>query len=358
MSLGIVVRADDTGLGNQTRELVKMLKPSKILIIDSSRFHKGHAQHYEWYKGKGITTNSIAVSRGFPDNRTLLNFFSGINCVISCETFYSDVFVTLARKKGVKTILQYNFEFLSYLSESNSILPDVLLAPTTWRIDEVQESFGTKCLVTYLPPPTDETLFNNNMNSNKLRTNRLLHVGGKAAIYDRNGTNSVIDMLSHSKGEYELVIKSQTDLSIDCKDSRLILSVGNEKNFQDLYAGYDALVLPRRYGGLCLPMNEALLSGLPVFMTDISPNNKILPPEWLTPSDFVKNFMAKVLVESYEVDSKKLAESIDEYFSQSDLSKDKEKAFNIGYNNFSAAELKKKYTDLINSSTICSYDYP
>jgi DNA polymerase I-like protein with 3'-5' exonuclease and polymerase domains len=28
-------------------------------------------------------------------------------------------------------------------------------------------------------------------------------------------------------------------------------------------------------------MNEALLSGLPVIMTDVSPNNTILPPEWL-----------------------------------------------------------------------------
>ena len=68
--------------------------------------------------------------------------------------------------------------------------------------------------------------------------------------------------------------------------------------------------------------------------------------------------MAKVGVEVYEVDAKKLAKTIDEYFLQSDLSKDKEKAFNIGYNNFSATKLKQKYIDLINSSIICSYDYP
>ena len=96
-------------------------------------------------------------------------------------------------------------------------------------------------------------------------------------------------------------------------------------------------------------MNEALLSGLPVFMTDISPNNKILPSEWLVSSHFVKNFMAKVGIELYEVDPRKLAKTIDKYFSQSDLSKDKERAFNIGYDNFSAAELKQKYIDLIDS---------
>lgn len=344
MRLGIVVRADDTGLGNQTRELVKMLDPEKILIIDSSRFHNRLAQHYEWYEGR-----KVVISYGFPNSRTLLKFFEGINCVISCETFYSNSFVILAKKKRIKTILQYNFEFLEHLSNSKSSLPDVLLAPTSWRINEIQERFGDRCLVTHLPPPTDENLFNKNREANKSRSNRLLHVGGKAAIYDRNGTNSVIEMLQYSRADYELVIKSQSDLKINCKDKRVTFDIGNEENFQDLYYGYDAMVLPRRYAGLCLPMNEALLSGLPVFMTDISPNNAILPQDWLIDSVFIKNFMARVGVDLYEAKPRRLATYIDRYFSQSDLSKDKDRAFNIGYNHFSAAELKQKYIDLINS---------
>ena len=35
MRLGIIARSDNTGLGNQTRELVNMLSPDKILLIDS-----------------------------------------------------------------------------------------------------------------------------------------------------------------------------------------------------------------------------------------------------------------------------------------------------------------------------------
>lgn len=342
--LGIVVRADDTGLGNQTRELVKMLNPQTILIIDSSKFHNRFPQHNEWYDGR-----NVVISRGFPNTRTLLKFFRGIKWVISCETFYSKDFVMLARKKRIKTILQYNFEFLENLSNEKAALPDVLLSPTYWRVDEIREKFGSKCLVTHLPPPTDENLFNKNREINKIRTNKLLHIGGKAAIYDRNGTNSVIEMLQYSKGNYELVIKSQSQLKIDCKDKRVTFSIGNEKNFENLYAGYDALLLPRRYAGLCLPMNEALLSGLPVFMTNISPNNKILPRDWLVNSYFVKTFMARVGIDLYEVDAKKLARTVDKYFSQPDLSKDKDRAFNTGHDNFSAAELKQKYIDLINS---------
>ena len=342
--LGIVVRADDTGLGNQTYELVKMLNPEKILIIDSSSFHSKSVQHYDWYEGR-----KVVVSRGFPDTRTILNFFDGINVVLSCETFYNKTFVALAKRKRIKTILQYNFEFLDNLSNDKIILPDVLLAPSLWRFEEVRDRFGDKCLVKHLPPPTDPDLFNNNRENNKTKRRRLLHVGGKAAIYDRNGTNSVIEMLQYSKEDYELVIRSQTDLQIECNDSRVTFMIGNEEKREDLYNGYDAMILPRRYAGLCLPMNEALMSGLPVFMTDISPNNIVLPESWLAESNFVKSFMSRIGVDLYDADPRSLAKVVDRYFSQNDLSKDKDEAFYLGYSDFSSNELKEKYLELINN---------
>lgn len=344
MKIGIVVRADDTGLGNQTRELVKMLEPERVLLIDSSRFHNRNPQNYEWYKDQ-----NVIKSYGMPDNRALMRFLPGLDVAISCETFYSKNFVTFARKKKVKTILQYNFEFLENLSNDQLVIPDVFLAPSLWRFDEVVEKFGNRALVTHLPPPTDESLFKNNKDVNKKRSGKLLHVGGKAAIYDRNGTNSVIEMLKYSKQDYELTIKSQTKVETECKDERLNISTGNEKNREDLYLGYDAMILPRRYAGLCLPMNEALLSGLPVFMTNISPNNEVLPKQWLADSNFVKTFMARVGIDLYEADPERLAEIVDTYFSQKNMSRDKEKAFNIGHNNFSATTLKQRYIDLIQS---------
>ena len=342
--LGIVVRADDTGLGNQTHELVKMLNPEKILIIDSSSFHNKNIQHYDWYKGR-----SMVVSKGSPDTRTILKFFDGINVVLSCETFYNKTFVDLAKKKRIKTILQYNFEFLDNMSNDRTTLPDVLLAPSLWRFEEVRDRFGNRCLVKHLPPPTDPDIFKKNRKNNKTKKKKLLHVGGKAAIYDRNGTNSVIEMLKYSKEDYEIVIRSQTDLQIECDDSRATFIIGNEEKREDLYNGYDAMVLPRRYAGLCLPMNEALMSGLPVFMTDISPNNIVLPDRWLAESNFVKSFMARIGISLYNADPGSLAEAIDKYFSQNDLSKDKDEAFSIGYQEFSSDKLKEKYIELINS---------
>jgi glycosyltransferase involved in cell wall biosynthesis len=279
----------------------------------------------------------------------LLKFFDGLSVVLSCETFYNKQFVALAKKKRIKTILQYNFEFLDYMSNETLMLPDVLLAPSLWRFEEVEEKFSGRCMVKYLPPPTDSQTFKRNKEVNSIRTNKLLHIGGKAAIYDRNGTNSVIDMLKHSNSEYELVIKSQTDLKIESEDKRIAVLVGNEINREDMYSGYDAMILPRRYAGLCLPMNEALMSGIPVFMTDISPNNIILPGKWLSDASFVKDFMARIGIKLYEADPKSLAKVVDKYFSQDNLSDDKQEAFDIGYNNFSSGNLKDSYLDLINS---------
>ena len=43
-------------------------------------------------------------------------------------------------------------------------------------------------------------------------------------------------------------------------------------------------------------MNEALLSGLPVFMTNVSPNNQILPQDWLVESDSIGTIRTKVRI--------------------------------------------------------------
>jgi len=106
------------------------------------------------------------------------------------------------------------------------------------------------------------------------------------------------------------------------------------ENSCDLYKDFDALILPRKYGGLCLPVNEALMSGLPVIMTDISPNNKLLPKEWLVKSRKTGEFMTRTMIDIYSSDIKELGEKID-WIVKQDVDKIKIQAFELGYNNFS-----------------------
>ena len=342
MRLGIIARSDNTGLGNQTKELVNMLNPDKILLIDSTPFNK-NKQHPEWY-----SEYNCIKSHGFPSSQHIKLFLNDIDVVLSCETFYDQNFIKYANQRKVKTILQYNYELFGHLSNPNLPLPTVLLSPSIWQIEHIKKMFGSQTKVIHIPPPTDESLFNKIKENNLSKShNRILHIAGKKAAKDRNGTETVIDMLKYSKESYELVIKSQNEIETNINDSRLKIEVGNPDNREGMYDGFDAMVLPRRYAGLCLPMNEALLSGLPVFMTNVSPNNFILPSDWLVRSDSIGTIRTKVRLELFEANPKELAKKIDDYILLKDKSPDKKQAYEIGINNFSPQILKQKYLDLI-----------
>ena len=342
MRLGIIARSDNSGLGNQTRELVNMLNPTKIMLINSISFNK-NKQHPEWYNGY-----DIQPVRGFPRNGDITSFLRGLDVVLTCETFNSNQFIDLARRVGVKTVLQYNYEYLDHLNRSDFALPDVFLGPSLWNFDHMTELFGSKTNVTYLPPPTDHTLFDkvreNNLSKNH---NRILHIGGKAASEDRNGTKSVIDMLKYAEEDFKVVVRTQTPLDIKCDDPRLVIDNTDSESREDMYDGFDAMILPRRYAGLCLPMNEALMSGLPVFMTDISPNNKILPQEWLVKSNKIGILKTRAVLDVHSADSKSLARMVDDYMKQKSKIAEKKQAFEIAMNNFAAENLKQKYLDIL-----------
>ena len=322
MRLGIIARSDNTGLGNQTKELVDMLNPDKVLLIDSRPFNKNQ-QHPEKY-----SRYNVQINPGFLTTRAMQSFMTNLDVVLTCETFYSNAFTNIAKRKGIKTVLQYNYEFLDYLQNESLMLPDVLLGPSEWNIDKVINQFGNRSLVKFLPPPTNPDNFKNARELNAKTNKRILHVAGKIAHNDRNGTQTVLDMMKYSTADYELVIASQTPLE-GISDSRVTIDYDNKLTNEELYMGYDAMILPRRYAGLCLPMNEALISGLPVFMTDVSPNNKILPPEWLVPAKSLGSFMTRTQIEYYEGDAKSLASLVDNYVN-SDQTQYKQQALEIG----------------------------
>ena len=344
MKLGIIARSDKTGLGNQTYELTKMLNPDKVLLINSFYFNK-NKQFPENYAGYEVTESS----RGFLTDEEVRNFLKDIDVVLSCETFYNGNFVRIAREKGVKTLLQYNFEFLGNLTNPKMPTPDVFIAPSMWNFDVVSNKFGDRSKVVFLPPPTSVEKFSAAKRANLSDHKRILHVAGKIADADRNGTNTVMEMLKHSNSDYELVIKVQNPEKLQTlpSDPRIKIDSSNPNNSADLYVGFDAMVLPRRYAGLCLPMNEALISGLPVFMTDVSPNNLVLPKEWLVSSKQVSKIKTRTILPVYASDPAELARVVDEYVNNEEKVKEKEKAFSIGTEMFSPEHLKEKYIKLI-----------
>lgn len=338
----MIVRMDDSGLGNQTRNLAYMLKPSRLLIINSKSFN-GRDQHPEWYDG----WEDKIETDGFPSKKHMNDFLEGMDVILTCEIPYGYDLFTFADMKGVRTYLQYNYEFLDYLLHPNLPKPTMLIAPSEWCLDQV---YGvTQMFPTLLRPPIFLNDFKKareiNVSRDASGTKKLLHVVGSGAIHDRNGTKSVIEAAEKSMANFTLTIKSQVPIEPMSNNPKIIYSVSNVKDSSELYEDFDAMILPRRYGGLCLPMNEAMASALPVFMTDIEPNKSILPKDWLVKSQKVSEFTSRANIDIFGVYTEKLIQKIDWFCSLNNdkIQNMKNFAFDIAYNEFSHTTLVDRY---------------
>lgn len=335
MRCGIVARCDDTGLGNQTRNLVYMLKPDKVLVIDSSPFNKSE-QHFDWYDGFNVDK-----VLGYPTIDQYNAWFQGLTHVLTAETFLNDYAVNKAMRLGIKTYIQVNAEFYSHVSTP----PTKFLMPSYWYLSDYEDRYPGQ--VKYLPPPLFPNDFKEARETNFNRTDppRFLHIVGKWASKDRNGTQSLLESMKYTNSMFELVVKSQYPLDFTLPDKRITWEIGNTENQTDLYKDFDAMILPRRYGGLCLPANEALMSGLPVLMTDISPNNSVLPEQWLVPAQVHDKLQTRIMLDVYNVDAQELANRID-WLCETNLSKQKATAFEIGME-YAADNLRPKYLEIL-----------
>lgn len=335
--LGIVCFANRSGLGNQTRRLVYMLKPYRLLVIDSSGFSKNKEQYFEWYKDY-----SGYKVIGFPSNKEVEKFFRGLTHVLIAENPLNLNLTRIARNMGIKVFIQHNYEFNDFLINKNMELPYKFLSPSYWMHEEMCKTFGDDRVI-YLPPPIHPDEFKDARQVNMSRTGRkYLHIVGTLAANDRNGTLDVLKAIPYLENDITITIRSQRalDSSYILNDPRVEYIFNDVSDPQGLYSGYDALILPRRYGGLCLPMGEALTSGLPVIMTDISPNNKYLPKDWLVSASLKNRFMTRTMIDVYQTDPMILANRINSFHP------DKKMAFDIAMNNFSPDVLLDEYNKL------------
>lgn len=344
--LGLIAFANDGGLGAQTRRLARMLKPERVMIIDSSGFSPNRVQHFDWYKDY-----PSFVTRGFPNNEQVKKFLEGLTHAFCAENPYNFGLYHFAKDYGVKVYCQVNYEFCENLAQPWLPTPTKFLMPSYWKLKEMERTFGADSVV-YLPPPVPQEEFEEVREHNLKKTGgrKFLHIIGTAVDHDRNGTVDLLKAVQKTKGDFELVIRSQHPIPMDLflDDPRVKYDIGNlEKNWQ-LYWGFDALLLPRRWGGLCLPMNEALACGIPVLMTNITPNKEILPKKWLSPVTEEEKFMTRAPIDTYSVKPLSYAKLIDKFVSMSDksLKKEKIKAVQIYTENYSEKALLPKYLEL------------
>lgn len=343
MKLGIICFANNSGLGNQTRRLTYMLRPHRILVVDSKSFSKNKKQNFDWYQEFG----GYKVD-GFPNNQEVKKFLEGLTHVIVCENPLNMSFFAIARRMGIVTYCQSNYEFCDHLNQPNLPFPDFFLMPSFWKLEEMRRRFKTP--VIHLPPPIDPSEFKEPRDRNFKRTDgpyKFLHIVGTLAASDRNGTLDLLAALAHTQADFTLTIKSQHELPPEyiIGDRSIRYTIEDEPNTAKLYDDYDCLVLPRRYGGLALTCNEALMSGMPVIMPDISPNNELLPREWVVKSTKTAELQTRDLIDVYTTDPQALAEKMEWMIAQ-DQSALKIQAFDVAYESFSPSKLKPLYEAL------------
>lgn len=254
MKWGLLARTEtDRGLGIQTLAMYNNLHPDATLIIDvpTSGF-PGRIENYgnETWK---VTLN--AEGPGLPED-VVRDWWTGLDVVVTVETFYDWRLIEWAKADGVRTVVHCNPEFWMKTNPQ----PDVWWYPTPWRIDKLPPGVLLPVPVEERPVtalPADEGAF------------KIMHVAGNA-MEDRNGTHTVINAMRQIRHGIDLTLYHQT--AIPRAQHPAISVIKNVPDRWDMYADHHALVLPRRYGGLCLPVQEAMACGLAVFMTDCSPN--------------------------------------------------------------------------------------
>lgn len=323
MKIGLLAYSTDTGLGNQTLNFYKHMKPHKTLVADLTKFN-------------GVQTNhdrfpDAHIASGFPNHADIDWLLDDVDLVFVCETPLNYELFESAAAKNIKTVLQYNFEFLDYLNQPALPKPDVLAAPTIWHKNDVISA--NIAPVIDLPVPADASDITPREIS-ECRT--MINIAGKQAIHDRNGTQIFVEaaLKCGNKFSYKIYaqqIDDQTKRLIERANQRINLEViFNVPDYLDMYKDGDVLVLPRKYGGLCLPMQEALAAGIPVIMPDIEPNGYRLPKQWLVHSKYSRSFMTRTKLEIYETDPNWIAFKMCEFGNKDFMKWSNKEAIEIG----------------------------
>lgn len=281
MKLGVIARADCGGLAAQSLDVVKWLRPDRVLVIDLGPGGRGTTDPE---KAKAacptaeVTLHETDESR-FPPDPVMNRFLKGLDVCWSAETFYNPRTADLARAVGCRTVLHANPELMQW----SFALPDAIWLPTVWEADRFPDDTPV------VPVPVDRERFARRPAPTSLQ--RLFHIAAPA-VWDRNGTRILLAALRHVTAEVSLAVRGSPTVlrSQNLGDERTIGGVvvtplpevdDHDEVWPD---DIDAFAIPRSYGGNCMPAWEAAGLGLPIVTLDLPPLNEWVHPAGLVPA--------------------------------------------------------------------------
>lgn len=282
IKLGLIARADiSRGLGQQTYSFFTHLSPHKTLVIDMGE-RAIYNQRFDLYtstlhqKAASQDRNSVRISRwnmdGSLPDRDIKWLLSDTDVIFTAETFYDPRIITYARAKSIPTIVQPNWEF-AYWNLTSEPRPTLFAWPSQWMQDFWPENS------IYLPFPIDTSV------PQRVRTSasHLLHVAGHPTRADRDGSKIICELIPYLRGDITFTITSQSAEFPNPYSRNFTLNVVKQDipDLTDFYYNSDLFILPRRFGGQSLKLNEAMATGAIPIMPDCPPQSYFLPTECL-----------------------------------------------------------------------------
>lgn len=258
MKIGMLARSEHRGLGNMCKAFYDHMHPDKTLVVIPEAVRHAHLKsNVDWYPD--ATTVSF---NGRLNEKACKQWLDGLDVVYTAETFYDWQFCRWAREQGVATVCHVMPEWMrpEWADE-----PTAWWAPTTWRLDQLPEN------TTHVPVP----VVDRGGQERAPGPFRWLHIAG-AGEHDRNGTLAVLAAARFLDNGQTVTVHTQFP---GFQSDVVTIDNTNTEDHWQIYEGFDALVMPRRYAGLCLPVLEAFGCGLPVVMTNMSPQNTDWPVE-------------------------------------------------------------------------------
>lgn len=294
MRIGLLARADQRGLGILTAAFYRHMQPAKTLVIDMGTLARGFVSDFDQYPGETVVTFD---GHSLPEMQ-VKGWLRGLDVLYSAETFYDWRIVRWAHDAGVATVCMSMAEFWKHPHQPELPMPTQVWAPTTWRLDLLPP--GTPVV----PVPVEQDVFPLEPAGIGDRL-QVVHVAGHRAAGDRNGTLALFVAAQRVTQPMDIYVHTQDEHLPRVRNLKpgvaLHLLPGGKQSRPELYAGMHLHVLPRRYGGLCLPAQESIASGLGLAMTDVAPNPTTWPIVGLrghwegrqaTPSGEVRSFSA------------------------------------------------------------------
>lgn len=266
---GLIARATNKGLGQQTLEFSRHLPfAATLLVLDNNPQVR---QHPEWYPDAYVVNWDVA-SHKFQEWLQVEEFLKHVDVVFSVETMYDWDIIPLCHRQRKTTIIQGNPEFYVHHRRPELPQPTAWTWPTMWRLSELPPG-------PVIPVPAPVGWAKPGGLDEEILT--VVHPGGHRAVGDRNGTETMVEMLRYFRGPATFRIYGLDGQlpEVPRLDSGVHVELYPDgvADRWSMYDGAHVMVMPRRYGGLCLPVLEALSVGLGVVMPDCSPNDDTWP---------------------------------------------------------------------------------